>query len=341
MHDDPFSISVIIPAFNAEAFIARAVESVLKQTRPADEIIVVDDGSSDNTADVVRSFGDKVTLIQQANAGVSAARNAGIVAAKGDWIAFLDADDQWLRQRLELQLQILKKNPDLAWVTGNYLSCLSAENRCLPYVPVGKLRHYCKNEIIENYLSACMQDFGGHTDAMLIRKPVLLEAGLFRPELKKAEDIDLWWRIAYRHPRAGCVAEPIAVYHLASPQSLNLVRMNSLFFAELIAYHLEYSQRHRQGGDFRRLAAVLLRRWIRGMLFSGQKSEIRLLLCRFKGLLPGWYHVWITVLTAFPKLTASSCLLISKVVRALRLRNRVVPQPANSLSQVWTGESKR
>ncbi|MHC5190567.1 MAG: glycosyltransferase family 2 protein, partial [Planctomycetota bacterium] len=82
-------ISVVIPAYNAEKHIARAIDSVLAQTRPADEIIVVDDGSTDATAEVVRSYGEKVIFIQQENAGVSVARNAGIEAASGDWIAFL------------------------------------------------------------------------------------------------------------------------------------------------------------------------------------------------------------------------------------------------------------
>ncbi|HOM77565.1 MAG TPA: glycosyltransferase family A protein, partial [Anaerohalosphaeraceae bacterium] len=94
MHDKR-SISVVIPAYNCQAYIRRAIDSVLGQSRPADEIIVVDDGSTDGTAEAVRTYGAKVILIQQENAGVSAARNAGIRAASGDWIAFLDADDEW------------------------------------------------------------------------------------------------------------------------------------------------------------------------------------------------------------------------------------------------------
>ena len=85
--------SVIIPVYNAAATLQRAIESVQKQSWPAHEIIVVDDGSTDCSADVAQGYGATVTLIRQANAGVSAARNAGAHAASGDWLAFLDADD--------------------------------------------------------------------------------------------------------------------------------------------------------------------------------------------------------------------------------------------------------
>ena len=100
-------ISVVIPAYNAAAWIRRAVNSVLSQTRPADEIIVVDDGSTDGTGDIVRMYDGRVRLLQQANAGAAAARNTGILAATGDWIAFLDADDEWLPQKLQRQTEYL------------------------------------------------------------------------------------------------------------------------------------------------------------------------------------------------------------------------------------------
>ena len=92
--DDRFSVSVVIPAYNLGSLVARAIESVLSQSRLADEIIVVDDGSSDDTAEHIKKYGDKVKYIYQENAGLAAARNTGIQAAKSDWIAFLDGDDE-------------------------------------------------------------------------------------------------------------------------------------------------------------------------------------------------------------------------------------------------------
>ena len=110
-----YCISVVIPAFNVGKFIARTLDSVLAQTRAADEIIVVDDGSTDNTAEVVRSYGTKVNFIQQDNAGASTARNTGIKAAQSEWVAFLDGDDEWLPEKLEVQLSLPERNPEWAW----------------------------------------------------------------------------------------------------------------------------------------------------------------------------------------------------------------------------------
>ena len=101
------SISVVIPAYNAEGCVVRAVESVLAQSRPAMEVIVVDDGSRDATAAVAERFGPAVRVLRQANGGPAAARNHGVREAGGEWIAFLDADDAWLPQKLERQAEKL------------------------------------------------------------------------------------------------------------------------------------------------------------------------------------------------------------------------------------------
>ena len=129
-----YTISAVIPAYNAEKYIARTLESVLSQTRPADEIIVVDDGSTDGTCEVVKSFGEKVRYIHQENAGVSAARNTGIENARCELIAFLDADDEWLAEYLQIQMQLFDKNPDLAWATANYYCCLCDEKKQAPSI---------------------------------------------------------------------------------------------------------------------------------------------------------------------------------------------------------------
>ena len=108
------SISVVIPASNAEATLARALESVLAQTRPPDEIIVVDDASTDCTVRLAKSYADQgVSLLRvRERRGAAAARNLGIAAAKGRWIAFLDADDEWLPAKLEKQAAAISANPE-------------------------------------------------------------------------------------------------------------------------------------------------------------------------------------------------------------------------------------
>lgn len=98
------SVSVIVPCYNADPFLHETIDSVLAQTLPVAEIIVIDDGSTDRSAEVVRSYGDQVRLVQQANAGESVARNRGIEMAQGNWIALLDADDKWAPDKVEKQV---------------------------------------------------------------------------------------------------------------------------------------------------------------------------------------------------------------------------------------------
>jgi len=116
------SVSVVIPAYNAANTLGRAIDSVLNQTVPVHEIIVVDDGSSDRTNEVARRYGPAVNLIEQANSRTAAARNRGIEAASGAFIAFLDADDFWEPEKTERQLAVFAKHPNVAVVGGRFFS---------------------------------------------------------------------------------------------------------------------------------------------------------------------------------------------------------------------------
>lgn len=110
---DPFTISVIVPCYNGERFLAEAIDSILGQTRPPEEILIVDDGSTDATAQIARGYEPRVTLIQQDNAGPASARNDGIFRATGSLLAFLDQDDLWLPHKLERQCECLAADPEL------------------------------------------------------------------------------------------------------------------------------------------------------------------------------------------------------------------------------------
>jgi glycosyltransferase involved in cell wall biosynthesis len=123
------SISVVIPAWNAARYIGDAIDSVLSQSAAPDEIIIVDDGSTDHTSERVGKFGLRVTLIVQSNAGVAAARNRGIAAAHGDAIALLDADDLMAPRRLELQRAVLAYDPHCAIALGKQLTFQSEQER--------------------------------------------------------------------------------------------------------------------------------------------------------------------------------------------------------------------
>ncbi len=123
------SISVVIPAWNASRYIGEAVDSVLSQSAAPDEIIIVDDGSTDDTSERVRKFGSRVTLVAQSNAGVAAARNRGIAAAHGEAVALLDADDLMASRRLELQRAVLADDPHCAIALGKQLTFRSEQER--------------------------------------------------------------------------------------------------------------------------------------------------------------------------------------------------------------------
>src|SRR3954452_15388536 len=139
------TVSVVIITYNYGRFIAGALDSVLAQTRPADEIIVVDDGSTDDTAAEGGGYADQgVQYLYQPNAGMSAARNRGIRASRGDLIAFLDSDDRWLPDKLALQLENLATYPDAGLVTGSEWQVYERDQPPL-YVrrpPVGAARLY-------------------------------------------------------------------------------------------------------------------------------------------------------------------------------------------------------
>ncbi len=123
------SISVVIPAWNASRYIGDAVDSVLSQSAAPDEIIIVDDGSTDDTSECVRKFGSRVTLVAQSNAGVAAARNRGIAAAHGEAVALLDADDLMASRRLELQRAVLADDTHCAIALGKQMTFGSDQER--------------------------------------------------------------------------------------------------------------------------------------------------------------------------------------------------------------------
>lgn len=191
------SVSVIIPSFNRRQCLARALDSVLAQTRPADEVIVVDDGSSDGSGDMIARHYPRVHYLYQQNRGVSAARNAGIRAASGDWIALLDSDDQWLPDKLALQLQALESATAEAGGAEQVLvHCdeiwIRRGRRVNPMDKHAKAGGW----IFERCLPLCAIS----PSAALIKKTLLQELGGFDESLPACEDYDLWLRICAAYP---------------------------------------------------------------------------------------------------------------------------------------------
>jgi glycosyltransferase involved in cell wall biosynthesis len=199
----PLDLSVVIPTFNRRALVSRAVRSVLEQTTPAREVIVVDDGSTDGTADALeREFGREVTVVRQPNAGVSAARNAGVSVSCGRFLSFLDSDEVWLPRKAELQAACLERNPTFGMVLCD-LYWQDAAGRDLG---IFRRRDYLPRDgkILEDVL---LQPSLVPSSVMM-RRAVWDDVGGFDEALPTAEDIDLHIRIARRW-RIGVVEEPL------------------------------------------------------------------------------------------------------------------------------------
>ncbi len=181
-------ISVIIPTFNRADFILRTIQSIQEQTVEVDEIIVVDDGSTDNTRQVLSDI--DIKYIYQDNLGVSSARNTGIKTAQNKWIAFCDSDDIWCKEKLEKQINFHKENPNILishtdelWKFNNKIIKKKAHQK--------KPSGYC----FKDNLHSCK--IGAST--LLLNKSILDEVGLFDEKLKACEDYDLWLRILLKY----------------------------------------------------------------------------------------------------------------------------------------------
>ena len=328
---NPIRISAVIPAYNCELYIARAIESVLSQTCSVDEIIIIDDGSADNTAEVVKRYGETIHYIHQQNAGASAARNTGIQSATGNWIAFLDADDEWIPERVQLQVQLLERNPELAWVSGNYIRCLCDENIARPHLAESAARNALGDkDYFQNFFAAYAKSAWGCTDTMLIKKSVLEEAGSFQIGQHQMEDIDLWWKIAQKYPQMGYITKPISTYHLGVTGSLIQSRTDYAACRQMIARHLAASKNTAFHDDITMCSVHMLKRWMRSMLFKKQKDDIHTTLDEFSGLFSPVYRIMMRTLTISPALTAWCLRRISSVVRCLKLRQQLTRKPVKA-----------
>ena len=212
---NPITISVVIPAYNAGRFIVASIESVLQQTVPPLEIIVVDDGSTDDTRERLRVYEGRIRYSFQTNQGTSTARNTGISQAYGEWVAFLDADDVWFPHFLECLSAVIARNPNVALVGTDYLRIdqdgviLGSER---PATPTGL---EAEPIFLRQLLEAAV--FGAN--AVVIRKKCLEAVGGFTTALKASEDMLMWWSLAVAFPVMKLPA-PLAGYRV-NPSSVS------------------------------------------------------------------------------------------------------------------------
>ncbi len=216
-------VSVIVPAHNAAVYLPCAIDSVLGQTSRDWEIVIVDDGSTDNTREIVDSYRpvlqDSLLYIHQPNRGVSAARNTGMRAAQGEFIALLDADDVWLPDRLDRGLRAMDEDPGTALV----------HSRVARIDTKGSVTGQLKVE--PKYLSGMIARHiytrRAHVicSTVMFRKSCLETAGWFDETMQTTEDRDLWFRIALRH-KVSYINDVLAYYRLSpSSTTTNLERL--------------------------------------------------------------------------------------------------------------------
>ncbi len=202
-------MSVIIPTYNRSRMLREALESVRHQTVKDVEVIVVDDGSTDDTPHVVRGF-QGVIYLTQTNQGVAAARNRGIRAAHGRYIAFLDSDDMWLPHKLEHQLDYLHNHPEAGLLYGRMWSYA---------VETPRQRRLDPPKVARNFDELLNGPNAVTSSTVIVRRECFETVGLFNPNLPASEDHELWLRIARRFPIAF-LDEPLAEYR-RHRQSLN------------------------------------------------------------------------------------------------------------------------
>jgi len=215
------TISAIIPTYNYGRFLREAIDSVLAQTYPVLELIVVDDGSTDDTPQILASYGDRIRAIYQTNGGVGAARNRGIAEARGEYVAFLDSDDIWLPAKLEKEIALFDADPDLGLV---HCGAETFDNSGkILFVSLSGCEGWVGPDLLRLERTVIAAPGSGTT----VPKRVAEEIGGFDPRLQPSEDWDFCYRIAERY-RVGFVPEVLVRYRMhGNGIHLNIPRMEN------------------------------------------------------------------------------------------------------------------
>ena len=195
------NISVVIPSYNRKDFLKRSIDSTINQTKKPLEIIVVDDGSTDGTEAMIKSDYNFVKFIKQKNKGVSAARNTGIKVSIGEWICFLDSDDEWKKDKLEKQINAMKSNPGYKFFHSNEIWIKNG-------LRINQKKKHKKygGDIFDKCLDMCRIS----PSSVMIDKTVFDEVGNFNEDLVVCEDYELWLRISDKY-RVFFIDEPLII----------------------------------------------------------------------------------------------------------------------------------
>ncbi len=226
------SISVIIPAYNAERYILQALQSIFDQSVKADEIIVIDDGSSDDTAAKVRAVSAHIRYVHQPNTGAAAARNHGIKLAEGDYLAFLDADDLWLPHKIAMQLEYLKNDPSMQMVFGHiehfYSPDLEIQDRA---------KLHCPDVPQPGYLPT----------TLMCHRDTFEQVGLFEPQWRAGEFIDWYDRARMLGLQSGMLPDTLAQRRIHAHNSTRQKQQTNLDYLHVL--HASLKRRRQNDRD--------------------------------------------------------------------------------------------
>jgi len=309
-------VSAIIPAYNAEAFILEAIRSIEAQTYPIDEIIVVDDGSKDGTVAKVEQYGSKrVKLVRKPNGGSASARNLGIQVACGDVIAFLDADDQWLPQKVEKQIERMQQTGAALVYCGK----VWVDEQGRPIVNRDPQVSYPEGEILKDLIQG---NYITSTSCVVATRESLAQAGGFDESeiMRNGQDYELWLRMT-RTVEVAAVAEELVLYRR---HSANVTNNRENYYLAAI-YALDSIERKVHREKIHEPLRVIVRARIKELLTGGilemfeehdyvaQRRFIRLALSR---ALVSWQHLHLLLL----------CLLPGRAIDIARLAKRGFPR---------------
>ncbi len=266
-----WSVAVVIPVFNGAGTLGRALESVFAQTQPPVQVIVIDDGSSDDPKSALGEFVDRVIFRTQANAGAAAARNAGATLADTHLIAFLDADDFWHPSKLECQVAAFQQNPDLLVCCTGY-RCVSPTEVQQPWPPIDSKDFRCFTSFAQLFSRPYLA-----TPTVMVKRSAFELAGGFREQFRTAEDVDLWLRLGWLGPvgRLSCVLTTV----VATPDSITarhkegVFRDNLKVITDFVAAHPEFGVAHGRAVQY--AYAKVYEDWGSGALAGGDSATAR------------------------------------------------------------------
>ncbi len=269
----PPAVSIVIPTYNREHCIGTALDSVMAQTFSDYEIVVIDDGSTDKTDRLVRTYGDRVRYHYQDNKGIAGARNAGILKSSGAFIAFLDSDDYWVSRKLERQMAMFEQHAEYGLVAS----------QCSSVRLDGSFKHKNRPGASGWMLQELFRKNFIRTSSAVIRREVFDAVGLFDEQLKECEEYDLWLRIA-AHYQVGFINEALAVY-VDNPDGVSTDSLAGRLF-RLQVLEKEYLREKIPPEIYKRRLADTCHYIGRHCLKRGRRSEGRSYLARAQRLHP-------------------------------------------------------